>query len=168
MLESWKACILVAEESESYDTLRPKCIDVYGEVQEYCLPPGKIQWTLQRYFIGRFSFHSLYLSGADARKCCTIHFQDSTLVHAYVLINCFSESKFEMSADIWQRHHFQVFVSKNFNCAAALLPELSSIVKWGPETHHSADRNLNGVSWWLSASKSKSLISLYAGTCMTM
>ena len=43
MLESWKACILVAEESESYDTLRPKCIDVYGEVQEYCLPPGKIQ-----------------------------------------------------------------------------------------------------------------------------
>ena len=83
-------------------TLRPKCIAVYGEVQEYCLPPGKIQWTLQRYFVGRFSFHLLYLSGADARICCTIHFQDFAIVHAYVLINRFSESKFEMSADFWQ------------------------------------------------------------------
>ena len=43
MLESWKARILVAEKSEGYDTLRPECITVYGEVQEYCLPPGKIQ-----------------------------------------------------------------------------------------------------------------------------
>ena len=40
MLGSWKACILVSEKSESYETLRPKCIAVYGEVQEYCLPPG--------------------------------------------------------------------------------------------------------------------------------
>ena len=43
MLESWKTRILVAEKSEGYDTLRQKCIAVYGEVQEYCLPPGKIQ-----------------------------------------------------------------------------------------------------------------------------
>ena len=43
MLESWKTRILVAEKNESYGTLRPKCIAVYGEVQEYCLPPGKIQ-----------------------------------------------------------------------------------------------------------------------------
>ena len=41
---------------------------------------------LQRYFVGRFSFHLLYLSCADARKC-TIHFQDFAIVHAYVLIN---------------------------------------------------------------------------------
>ena len=34
----------------------------------------------------------------DARKC-TIHF---AIVHVYVLINCFSESKFEMSMDFWQ------------------------------------------------------------------
>ena len=43
MFGSWKARILVTEKSESYETLRPKCIAVYGEVQEYCLPPGKIQ-----------------------------------------------------------------------------------------------------------------------------
>ena len=43
MLESWKTRILVAEKSKGYDTLRQKCIAVYGEVQEYCLPPGKIQ-----------------------------------------------------------------------------------------------------------------------------
>ena len=42
MLESWKTRTLVAEKSEGY-TLRQKCIAVYGEVQEYCLPPGKIQ-----------------------------------------------------------------------------------------------------------------------------
>ena len=43
MLESWKADILVLEKSEGCEALRPKCIIVYGEVQEYCLPPGKIQ-----------------------------------------------------------------------------------------------------------------------------
>ena len=37
------ASILVTEKSESYETLRPKCNAVYEEVQEYCLPPGKIQ-----------------------------------------------------------------------------------------------------------------------------
>ena len=34
MLGSWKARILVAKKSESYETLRPKCIAVYGEVQK--------------------------------------------------------------------------------------------------------------------------------------
>ena len=43
MLGSWKANILVLEKSESYETPRPNCIVVYGEIQEYCLPPGKIQ-----------------------------------------------------------------------------------------------------------------------------
>ena len=72
-------------------------------------------------FVGRFSFHLLYRSGADARKCCTIHFQYFAIVHAYVLINPFSESKFEMSADFWQRifivamcklHYYTIFVSE--------------------------------------------------------
>ena len=69
----------------SYDTLRPKCIAVYGEVQECCLPPGKIQSTFQRYFVCRFIFHLLYLSGADARKC-TIHFQDFAIVHTLIVL----------------------------------------------------------------------------------
>ena len=43
MFRSWKASILVAEKSESYETLGSKCIAIYGEVQEYCLSPGKIQ-----------------------------------------------------------------------------------------------------------------------------
>ena len=69
MLESWKACILVAEKSELW----------YTKAKMYCclwrilFASRKI---LQRYFVGRFSFHLLYLSGAHARRCCTIYFQD--------------------------------------------------------------------------------------------
>ena len=43
MLGSWKTDILVLEKSKSCEAVWPKCIVVYGEIQEYRLPPGKIQ-----------------------------------------------------------------------------------------------------------------------------
>ena len=43
MFGSWKARISVAEKRTVSYYIRPKCIAVYGEVQEYCLPPGEIQ-----------------------------------------------------------------------------------------------------------------------------
>ena len=54
------------------------------------------------YFIDRFSYYLLYLGCVDVWKCCIIHYQDFAIVHVYVLINRFSESKFGISVDFWQ------------------------------------------------------------------
>ena len=44
----------------------------------------------------------MHLGTVDAQKCI-IRFQGFAIVNVYILINRFSEGKFEMSADFWQR-----------------------------------------------------------------